>query len=133
MTDDEDSIEQRVEELEEKVESIRLVDLIADENVQARLSQREQDIESVSVADLEERMASLQEQQAEIQRAISTLAEHTRKQGDETPHIDSVRYLYLSLQDIETYMSEVRRELKKLHDGEGDDQLERSRRETSEN
>lgn len=119
MTDDsDDSIEQRVEDLEEKVESIRLADLIADENVQARLSQQEQNIESVSVTDLEERMASLQEQQAQIQRDISALAEHTRKQGDETPHIDSVRYLYLSLQDIETYMSEVRRELEKLQDGE---------------
>lgn len=113
-----ETIEHRVEMLEDRLDSITLADLVADENVKARLSELDQ---CVTVSD--PRTAALQEQQAQIQRDISTLAEQTREQGDDIPHIDSVRYLYLSLQDIEQYMTEVSQQL---------DELKRNLDETSE-
>jgi DNA-binding transcriptional MerR regulator len=106
-----ETIEDRVDTLEDRLDSVTLTDLVADENIKARLSELDQD---VTVSDLEARTAALQEQQAQIQRDISTLAEQTREQGDDIPHIDSVRYLYLSLQDIEQYMAEVSQQLDEL-------------------
>lgn len=68
----------------------------------------------MSVRDLEERLRAIETHQERLETNIDSLAQRTRQESEQTPHIDSVKQLYRSLEEIEEYMKQVGEQVDEL-------------------
>lgn len=65
------------------------------EEIEDRVEQLESQVGDVSVADLEKRLDAIESHQERLESNIDALAQRTREESEKTPHIESVKQLYL--------------------------------------
>lgn len=88
-------------------------------DIEARIEQLEDQVGDVSVDDLKDRLQAIERHQERLESNIDSLAQRTREESEQTPHIDSVKQLYRSLEQIEEQMSRVSEQVDEL--GEDDE------------
>jgi predicted nucleic acid-binding Zn-ribbon protein len=96
--DDESGLEQRVEDLE-------------------------QEVGDIDIQDFESQLRSIRTQQERLEEQFDALAKRTRAESELTPHIDSVKALYLSLEEVESDIIRLQERLVDLTEkvGSGDE------------
>lgn len=96
----------------------------SEQNIEQRVEDLEAQIDDVGMEDIEERLAAIETQQQRLEANIDALAKRTRKESEQTPHIDSVEQLYLSLEAIESDMARLHEQLDEVADDLIDDTAE---------
>jgi archaellum component FlaC len=86
------------------------------DSIEDRVDRLEDQMGDVSIQDLEERLQAIETHQQRLESNIDALAQRTRQESDQTPHIESVKQLYRSLEEIEAYMKQVGEQVDELTD-----------------
>lgn len=87
---------------------------VDDADIEQRVEELEDEVVDIDMQDIEERLTDIKARQKRLEENFDALADRTRKESELTPHIDSVKQLYLSLEEIEERISQVQEQLEEL-------------------
>lgn len=84
------------------------------ESVEDRIDQLEDQFDDLNIGKIETRLESIENEQEALRDDIGVLVESLREEHEKTPHIESVEALYHRLTTLENNISELRAALENI-------------------
>jgi len=89
-----------------------------EETIEQRVSNLEKQVADVEPEDLEARVAGIEQKQRRLGESIEQFASRWDQETEEVPTSQAVEQLYLDLQAVEEQMADLKRELETLLSGD---------------